>query len=66
MGVDWRIRISEAWSKVGHSRAVQGNLDPAVLLSDVKTIETYAKGILDETNGRPGHIFNLVHQSEVT
>ena len=33
VGVDWRVRLDEAWATVGHDRAVQGNLDPAVLLS---------------------------------
>ena len=34
IGVDWRIELDDAWRIVGHDRAVQGNLDPAVLLAD--------------------------------
>jgi uroporphyrinogen decarboxylase len=41
--------------------AIQGNLDPQILLSDKKTIETQAKRILTQAAGRPGHIFNLGH-----
>ena len=32
IGVDWRIPIDEAWERIGHDRAVQGNLDPTLLL----------------------------------
>ena len=34
IGVDWRIDLDDAWQTVGHDRAVQGNLDPTVLLAD--------------------------------
>lgn len=61
IGVDWRIDIEEAWETVGREKAVQGNLDPAVLLSDPQTIRRRAWEILDTVNDRPGHIFNLGH-----
>src|SRR5207253_7979983 len=32
IGLDWRVRLDEAWERVGHDRGVQGNLDPALLL----------------------------------
>ena len=38
IGVDWRIDLDEAWHIVGDEQAVQGNLDPAVLLTDRETI----------------------------
>ena len=41
--------------------AVQGNLDPVVLLSSPELIEREAKRILGRVEGRPGHIFNLGH-----
>ncbi|MEO2168053.1 MAG: uroporphyrinogen decarboxylase family protein, partial [bacterium] len=28
VGVDWRIRMDTAWQRIGHERAVQGNIDP--------------------------------------
>ena len=61
VGVDWRIDLDTAWSRVGHETSVQGNLDPTVLLSDPETIRAEAKKVLDAAAGRPGHIFNLGH-----
>jgi len=61
IGVDWRVPLDEAWRTVGHDRAVQGNLDPVVLLSTPAEIRRRAAEILDRAGGRPGHIFNLGH-----
>jgi uroporphyrinogen-III decarboxylase len=61
VGVDWRIELDEAWRLIGKDRAIQGNLDPAVLLADRDTIRRRAKAVLDQAAGRPGHIFNLGH-----
>lgn len=60
-GVDWRLPIDEAWRRVGEDRAVQGNLDPSVLLTDPDTIRTETRRLLDTVGGRHGHIFNLGH-----
>jgi uroporphyrinogen decarboxylase len=61
IGVDWRIRLDDAWRMVGADRGVQGNLDPAVLLTNRDTIQTHVQDILTQAAGRPGHIFNLGH-----
>ncbi len=61
MGIDWRVALDDAWRAVGHDRAVQGNLDPAVLLSDREQIRRQAQEVLARAAGRPGHIFNLGH-----
>jgi uroporphyrinogen decarboxylase len=61
IGVDWRMRLDDAWQTIGHDTAIQGNLDPAVLLSTPAEIRRQAKAILDQAAGRPGHIFNLGH-----
>ena len=61
VGIDWRVRLDEAWETVGHDRAVQGNLDPTILLTDPATIRKHVKDVLDQAAGRPGHIFNLGH-----
>jgi uroporphyrinogen decarboxylase len=61
VGVDWRVPLDEAWATVGYDRAVQGNLDPAVLLADVDQIRLRTAEILERAGGRPGHIFNLGH-----
>jgi uroporphyrinogen decarboxylase len=61
IGVDWRVDLDDAWRRIGHDRAVQGNLDPAVLLAGEQEIRRGAKEVLDRAGGRPGHIFNLGH-----
>lgn len=61
VGVDWRIRLDDAWQTIGHDRAVQGNLDPLTLLADRPTIRARAQEVLHQAGGRPGHIFNLGH-----
>lgn len=61
IGIDWRVDLQDAWKTVGHDVAVQGNLDPIVLLTDVPTIRRHTQRVLDAAEGRPGHIFNLGH-----
>ncbi|MFN8005922.1 MAG: uroporphyrinogen decarboxylase [Terriglobia bacterium] len=61
IGVDWRVDLAEAWARIGHDVAVQGNLDPLVLLSEPQTIEHRARQLLEKAGRRPGHIFNLGH-----
>ena len=61
IGIDWRIGLAEAWKTVGYDRAVQGNLDPTVLLTTPKTIRHEVQLVLNQAGGRPGHIFNLGH-----
>ena len=61
IGLDWRVELAAGWASVGHDVAVQGNLDPAVLLASPAYIRTRAQAILQAAGGRPGHIFNLGH-----
>lgn len=61
VSVDSRVRLDEAWEKIGADRAIQGNLDPTVLLKPVSEIKNEVKKILGYAAGRPGHIFNLGH-----
>jgi uroporphyrinogen decarboxylase len=61
IGLDWRVEIGSARRRLGDGVAVQGNLDPAVLLSSAAEITAQARRILDENAGQPGHIFNLGH-----
>jgi uroporphyrinogen decarboxylase len=60
-GVDWRIPLDDAWAVVGAERAVQGNLDPAVLLGPWERVEAAALDVLHRAGGRSGHVFNLGH-----
>lgn len=61
MGVDWRIPLDAAWERIGPHWAVQGNLDPAVLLGSNSFVRKRAQEVLERAGARPGHIFNLGH-----
>lgn len=61
MGIDWRIGLADAWKIVGYDRAVQGNLDPTILLTNPDEIRHHVQIVLNQAGGRPGHIFNLGH-----
>ncbi len=61
IGADWRVRLDDAWEAIGPDKAIQGNLEPLVLLSTPDEIRRRAKQVLDQAAGRPGHIFNLGH-----
>jgi len=61
VGVDWRIPLDDGWAVVGGDRAIQGNLDPAVLLGPWERVEAAALDVLGRAGGRPGHVFNLGH-----
>lgn len=60
VGVDWRTPLNVAAGQVG-GRAVQGNLDPSVLMAPWPVIEREVRRIVDEGRSAPGHIFNLGH-----
>ena len=61
IGLDWRVDLACEWSKLGYNLAVQGNLDPTVLLAPKSEIAERTRKILAKAEGRPGHIFNLGH-----
>jgi uroporphyrinogen decarboxylase len=61
IGADWRTPLDEAWESIGHDRAVQGNLDPTILLAPLDRIFAATDDVLERAAGRPGHIFNLGH-----
>ncbi|MFD1067870.1 uroporphyrinogen decarboxylase [Oceanobacillus locisalsi] len=60
IGLDWRTSVNEA-RKMGITKTLQGNLDPAILLSDWETIEKRTKAILDQGMHTEGYVFNLGH-----
>jgi uroporphyrinogen decarboxylase len=60
IGLDWRLPLDHGWRRVP-GRAVQGNLDPAVLLGPWPRVEAAARDVLARAGRRPGHIFNLGH-----
>lgn len=61
IGVDWRVRLDEAWQRVGHDVTIMGNLDPVTLFANQAHLRAQAELILKQAAGRPGHIFNLGH-----
>lgn len=61
IGLDWRCDLEAAWKRVGHGKAVQGNLDPVSLFGSKDFIRKRTKEILDQAGGRNGHIMNLGH-----
>ncbi|UCM90951.1 uroporphyrinogen decarboxylase [Streptomyces marincola] len=61
VGVDWRVPLDEAARRVGPGKALQGNLDPAVLFAPEEAVRAQAARVLDAAAGLPGHIFNLGH-----
>jgi uroporphyrinogen decarboxylase len=61
VGVDWRIPLDEATRRIGPGRAVQGNLDPALLFAPAEVVEREALRIIEQGRTAPGHVFNLGH-----
>jgi uroporphyrinogen decarboxylase len=61
VGVDWRIPLDVAWKRIGAQRAIQGNLDPTLLLAPRAVLEARVRAVLAQAGARPGHIFNLGH-----
>ncbi len=61
VGVDWRIDINAALKQTRGKAALQGNLDPTVLLADADSIQTTVRTQFAEAVGQTGFIFNLGH-----
>ncbi len=61
LGVDWRTPLDEGWQRVGPGVAVQGNLDPTLLLGPRDRLLARVDDVLRRAAGRPGHVFNLGH-----
>ena len=61
IGLDWRMPLDQGWARLGAGVAVQGNLDPTILLGPRAEIERQACRVLEHAGARPGHIFNLGH-----
>jgi uroporphyrinogen decarboxylase len=61
VGVDWRVPLDEAARRVGPGKALQGNLDPAVLFAPGEALDGAVQRVLDAAAGLEGHVFNLGH-----
>jgi uroporphyrinogen decarboxylase len=61
VGVDWRVPLDEAARRVDPRKALQGNLDPAVLLAPWEVVEERSREVISRGRTAEGHIFNLGH-----
>jgi uroporphyrinogen decarboxylase len=61
LGLDWAVDIGSARKRVGAKVALQGNLDPAILLSTPEAIEKEVAKVLKSYGHGNGHVFNLGH-----
>jgi len=61
LGLDWTIDISAARQRVGGKVALQGNLDPSVLMTTPEIVRQEAAKVLAGFGTGSGHVFNLGH-----
>jgi uroporphyrinogen decarboxylase len=68
LGVDWTVNLGRARAQVGGTKALQGNLDPAVLFAGPEQVQAQARRVLDDFGAPhtgagtgPTHVFNLGH-----
>lgn len=61
IGVDWRVPLDRAVTRVGPATVVQGNLDPALCLAPWPTVAAGARAVLEAGKAAPAHVFNLGH-----
>ncbi|MGH8718537.1 MAG: uroporphyrinogen decarboxylase family protein, partial [Burkholderiales bacterium] len=61
IGLDWTLDLGQARARIGGKVALQGNLDPAVLLTDPQTVASETSKILAAYGSGAGHVFNLGH-----
>jgi len=61
LGVDWTMTLEEARARVGDRVSLQGNLDPAIMLTGPEVIEAQVKATLASFGKGHGHVFNLGH-----
>jgi uroporphyrinogen decarboxylase len=61
VGVDWRVPLDTARSRLAPDVALQGNLDPALVVAGWEATAEGARDVLRRNDGHPGHVFNLGH-----
>ena len=61
VGVDWRVPLDVARTRVPSTVALQGNLDPALAFAPWDVVAEATRDVLHRNAGHPGHIFNLGH-----
>jgi uroporphyrinogen decarboxylase len=61
VGLDWTIDLAAARRRIGNKVALQGNLDPAIMMTSPEVIEKQAAAVLASFGSGAGHVFNLGH-----
>jgi uroporphyrinogen decarboxylase len=61
VGLDWSIDLGDARRRIGADAALQGNIDPAVLLASPEVIRREVQKALESFGRGSGHVFNLGH-----
>jgi uroporphyrinogen decarboxylase len=61
VGVDFRVPLDQATRRVGPDRALQGNLDPAIVFAPWDVVAEQTRAVLAAGQAAPGHVFNLGH-----
>jgi len=61
ISIDWRMPVAKAWKEMQYKKAIQGNMDPVLLLSDFSLIKKHTDDLFASLPKREGYIFNLGH-----
>jgi len=61
VGLDWTVELGDARRRIGNQVALQGNVDPAVLLASPEVVRREVRGALESFGSGAGHVFNLGH-----
>lgn len=61
ISIDWRMSLATAWKEIGYKKAIQGNLDPVLLLQDFQVIKKHVDAIFSSVPQKEGYILNLGH-----
>jgi uroporphyrinogen decarboxylase len=61
VGLDWTVDLADARRRIGGTAALQGNLDPAVLLASPEVVRREVRAALESFGSGAGHVFNLGH-----
>jgi len=61
VGLDWTVDLADARRRIGETTALQGNLDPAVLLASPEVVRREVSKALESFGRGAGHVFNLGH-----
>ncbi|HSW97889.1 MAG TPA: uroporphyrinogen decarboxylase [Candidatus Saccharimonadales bacterium] len=61
VSIDWRMPLAKAWKVIGYQKAIQGNLDPAILFADFPIIKKRVDSLFGSLPKKEGYIFNLGH-----